>query len=121
VRADGATPAPGASVTVELPPSRGATVVQTVASGRFTLAGVPLGDVQVNVRDNLTAGVARRGPLALAQDVLDFGTIVLDDSPVAVAAVDPPEGATGVDPAQVVRVTFTDPLASAAGVQVRSG
>jgi hypothetical protein len=121
MRPDGVTPAAGANVTVELAPNRGSTIVQTLAGGRFTLGGVPLGDVAVNVRDNLTPGVARRGPLTLAQDVVDFGTIVLDDTPVTVVAVDPPDGATGVEPGQVVRVTFSDPLASAAGVQVRSG
>ena len=121
VTTDGVTPASGASVTVDLVPNRGSTIVQALTGGRFTLRGVPLGDVAVNVRDNLTAGVARRGPLTLAQDVVDFGTVVLDDTPVAVVAVDPPDGADGVEPGQVVRVTFSDPLQSAAGVQVRSG
>ena len=121
VRPDGATPALGADVTVKLTPNRGSTIVQTLGSGRFSLPGVPLGDVEVQVRDNVTAGVARRGPLTLSQDVLDFGIIPLDDTPVAVASVDPPDGATGIQPNQVVRVTFTDPLQSNAGVLLRSG
>ena len=65
VHPDG-TPAVGADVTVLLTPNRGSALVQTLANGRFTLPNVPLGDVQVQVRDNVTAGVARKGPLSLS-------------------------------------------------------
>jgi len=111
-RADGATPAAGARVTVRLDPYRGAVTLQAQSDGRFTARGVPLGAFSVLVSDPVTTGVA----LVLNQNLVgngntaDVGSIVLDDTPVSVLAVDPPDGATGIPVGRPVVLTLSDPI-----------
>ncbi len=117
-RADGTTLAAGAQVTVKLEPFRGNVALQAQGDGRFTFHGVPLGPLSMRVNDPITKGVALVKDLGLSVngEVLDVGTIVLDDSPVAVVSVDPPDGAVAVPVGTKVRLTFSDPLASVYGV-----
>jgi len=112
LRSDGVTPAAGAQVTVRLEPFRGAVTLQAQSDGRFTARGVPLGAFSVFVSDPMTTGVALvpNQNLAGNGNTADLGSIVLDDSPVSVLAVDPPDGATGVAVGKPVVFTLSDPI-----------
>ena len=123
VRSDGATPAVGAEVTVRLDGGRGSIGLQVEPDGRFVAEGVPLGRFDVAVSDPVTAGVALARGLELTAngETVDLGTVVLDDTPVEVVSVAPEDGAVGVPVDTPVMVTFSDPLASPAGVAVLHG
>ncbi|MCU1350083.1 MAG: hypothetical protein JWO56_3113, partial [Acidobacteria bacterium] len=122
-RAGGTTPAYGATVLLQLDPNRGSVSLQAASDGRFTARGVPLGALTIRVDDPLTGGIAIVHGLSVANngDTVDAGTIVLDDSPVAVLSVDPPDGAVGVEVNKPIVVTFSDPLQSANGLSVANG
>jgi PA14 domain-containing protein/chitobiase/beta-hexosaminidase-like protein/Big-like domain-containing protein/carboxypeptidase family protein len=117
LRSDGATPAAGAHVTVRLEPFRGAVTLQAQSDGRFTARGVPLGAFSVFVSDPVTTGVALvpNQNLAGNGNTADVGSIVLDDRPVSVLAVDPPDGSTGIPVGRTVVFTLSDPIQSPNG------
>jgi Big-like domain-containing protein/carboxypeptidase family protein len=123
LRSNAVTPAPGTEVTLELLPSRGSLILYTRDDGRFEIRGVPLGPLRVRARDPFTAGVALVEGKTLASNgqTLDVGDVVLDDTPVAAVAFAPPDGAAQVPITAPVTVTFTDRLASPAGVIVSDG
>jgi hypothetical protein len=123
LRANGTTPAYGATVLLQLDPNRGSVSLQAGSDGRFTARGVPLGAFTIRVDDALTGGIAIVRGLTVANngDTIDAGNIVLDDSPVAVLSVDPADGATGVEVNHPIVLTFSDPLQSAAGISVANG
>ena len=121
LRADGVTPAAGASVTLQLA-SIAQTTLQAQNDGRFTFRGATLGVFTVRVADPVTAGVARAtGSLGANGQTVDLGNLVLDDSLVQVVSVDPADGAVGVSVTQPLRLTFSDPLGSAFGFRVMRG
>jgi hypothetical protein len=120
-RKDG-TPAHGAWVEVRTP-RLGLPPRQVAEDGSFALDGVPVGPVTVMVRDPFTGGVGRRTGEVPEDDVLLVGRIDLDEDPVRVVTVNPPEGAIGVSIDQVVTLTFSDPVANAnaANLSVKDG
>ncbi len=81
--------------------------------GQFALDTVPTGAVTVTVADKLTGGVGRAGGSVPEGGELVLDPIRLDDTPIAVVAVDPADGATGVTLDQAIRVLFSDPVADA--------
>lgn len=54
-------------------------------------------------------------------EVVDLGTIVLDDTAVQVASVYPADGATDVLPTRSIRLTFSDPILSTTGITLWNG
>ena len=123
MRADGTTAAYGATVVIDLLPNRGSITVQTGNDGAFTANGVPLGTLRVRVTDPLTAGIAMTAEHMLSAngEVVDVQTLVLDDTPVAVVSIDPPDGTIGVATDKVITITFSDALASTAGITLKNG
>ncbi len=121
LRADGTTPAYGSEVTLRRP---GVFTIRATAdsAGRFQIDGAPLGALSGDARDPVSGGLALLTERTLVQngDVIDYGDIVLDDTPVSVVAFDPAPGTQNVAVNQPLRVTFSDPLASAAGVFART-
>jgi hypothetical protein len=121
LRADGATPAIGADVVLKL--AAGPQVpVQVQADGRFTATGLSLGAFTLSVTDPFTGGVGRRSDgTTVNGETRDLGSIVLDDTPIVVTSVDPPNGSTAVAIDRAIVVTFSDPLQSASGISVQKG
>ncbi len=120
-RADGVTPAYGATATLQTAALASASA-QAQPDGTFTFRGVTLGAFTVKVSDPITTGLARAGGTLTANgQSLNLGDLTLDDSPIQVLAVSPADGAVGVLVNQAVAVTFTDPLSSTGGVQVLNG
>ncbi len=120
-RADGA-PAAGATVIFLLASGRGAPSVQA-RDGSFEAEGIPLGSFDIRVEDPFSGGVGFENDLEIDFEgqILDGIVIDLDDSPVRVLEVDPPDGAIEVPTSQVVRVTFSDPVAALNGAFRVSG
>ncbi len=122
LRADGVTPAYGAAVTLNLTGTASSASTQAQADGRFSFRGVSLGAFNVRVSDPVTAGLAEAsGTTALDGEVVDLRDLILDDSPVQVLSVDPADGAVDVSGTRPITLTFSDPLAAAAGVGVLNG
>jgi hypothetical protein len=123
VRSNGTTPAIGADAILKLTPGLLQIPVQVQADGRFVASGVPLGAFTLSVKDPFTGGVALVTGRATTVngETVDLGTLVLDDTPLTVSAVDPADGSIGVAVTRAVIVTLSDPLQSAAGVSVTNG
>lgn len=123
LRSNAVAPAPGTEVTLELLPARGSLILYTRDDGSFEIRGVPLGAFRLRARDPFTAGVALVEGQNLASNgqSVDVGDVILDDTPVAVVAFSPPDGAAQVPINAPVSVTFSDRLASPAGVIVSDG
>jgi hypothetical protein len=121
-RSDGTTPAYGADVTIRRP---GVFTIRATAdpTGVFTVEGAPLGVVSGDARDAVTGGLANLPERALANngDMVDYGDVVLDDSPIGVLSLSPAPGTQNVPVNQPLEAVFSDALASAAGVYVRAG
>jgi hypothetical protein len=121
LRADGITPAYGSNVTLQLP-GGGKTTSHAQPDGSFQFRGVVLGSISVSVADPVTAGVARAtATIAANGEVVDLGTLTLDDAAVAVVNTSPADGALGIPVSQPVQVTFSDSLANTNGVRVLNG
>jgi hypothetical protein len=123
LRSDGSTPAYGADVVLQLDRNRGSVHIQAGGDGAFTARGVPLGAFTARLSDPVTTGVGVVQGLSLDANgqTLDAGTVVLDDTPVALVSVDPADGAQGVAPDGAIVVTFSDPLSSPGGIHVKDG
>ena len=121
LRADG-TPAAGTNVTLTLSGNRGAILLQALGDGRFSASGVPLGGFTARLEDPSTGGVWRAlGRSVDANlEIVDLGTLTLDDTPVAVLSIEPVDGAAGIQPNRIVRLTFSDPLASTTGISIKT-
>lgn len=118
VRSNGTTPAVGASVTVRAQANFSATtMVQALADGIFTATGVPLGTYTVNVHDVTSNGYAQHtgAVLATSQETVDVGTVVLDDTGLAVVSYAPADQSVNVPLNTPIVVQFTDPLPSGNG------
>lgn len=111
MRSDGTTFAYGTDVTVQLS-AGGAVNLQAQENGEFEAVGIPLGALTVRAHDPITDGYALRTGLALETNgqVLDLGTITLDDSRISVVSIQPTNEATGVGVFQPITVTFSDPV-----------
>jgi hypothetical protein len=117
VRRADLAPAAGANVLFLLSGGRGVLSTQTGDDGTFDVEGIPLGSFDLRVEDPFTGGVGFANGLEISfeGEFLDGLTIDLDDSPVRVLTVDPPDGALDVPTNQVVRITFSDPVAALNG------
>ncbi len=122
LRSDGTTPAYGAEVWLR---RAGAFATRAVAdtAGVFVLQGVPLGAAAGDVRDPVSGGLALLEERTLTSngELIDYGDVLLDDTPVRVVSLEPQSGAQNVPVQQPLRVTFSDALASAVGVVARVG
>jgi len=81
LRADGATPAVGAEVTIRM--QKGSSIkIQAQVDGRFTAAGVPLGAFSVRVHDELSSGIGLLEGLKLTdnEETVNVGVIVLNEA-----------------------------------------
>src|SRR4029079_16029362 len=107
-------------VTVRLDPFRGAVTLQAQSNGRFTARGVPLGAFSVLVSDPVTTGAAllTSQNLAANGNTADVGSIVLDDTPVSVLAVDPPDGSTGVPVGRSIVFRLFEPIHTATATYI---
>ncbi|HEX4603250.1 MAG TPA: Ig-like domain-containing protein, partial [Candidatus Angelobacter sp.] len=116
-RSDGVSPAAGATVTLTLDRG-GAVVVQSQTDGTFTARGIPLGGFTVRINDPVSTGQAlvQGASITANGQTFDLGRIVLNDSPLAVVSFDPADGATGVPTNQPIRIAFSNPLQSLAGI-----
>ena len=123
LRPDGKTPAYGASVTVDLDQGRGSLTTQAQSDGTFALNGVPLGAFTLRINDPLTSGLGlvQGRSLDTNLQILSLGTIVLDDTPIAVVSVSPSDGAAQVAVDQPVVIVFSERVQSFAGVTVSNG
>ncbi|HKY21469.1 MAG TPA: carboxypeptidase regulatory-like domain-containing protein, partial [Vicinamibacterales bacterium] len=122
LRAGGTAPAPGTELKIEM--TNGPSVLLFAETdGSFTALGVPLGSFTLRANDPFTTGVALVTGRAVVTnlELVDLGTIVLDDSANTVVSVDPLDGATGIALNRPVRLTFTDPLGSTGGIRVLNG
>ncbi len=115
VGSDGARPA--ASAVVEIAGTSERTgapfrrYFRTGQDGAFAFDGLPVGPFRIAVSEVGGRGVAAaEGALPAAGEVTDVGTLVLDDRALAVEAVDPSDGAAGVDLGAAVAVRFTAPV-----------
>ncbi|HZI75109.1 MAG TPA: carboxypeptidase-like regulatory domain-containing protein, partial [Gemmatimonadales bacterium] len=84
LRSDGVTPAAGANVTLALDRG-GSVVVQAQTDGTFTANGLPLGGFTARVNDPVTTGQAllQGRNIAANGQIVDLGSIVLNDTPMA--------------------------------------
>jgi hypothetical protein len=121
LRSDGVTPAAGANVTLALDRG-GSVVVQAQTDGTFTANGLPLGGFTARVNDPVTTGQALLQGQNIASNgqIVDLGSIVLNDTPMAVLSIDPADGSTGVPVTQNIKIAFTDPLQSLSGISFTS-
>ena len=120
-RSDGVTAAAGANVTLTL--SRGGSiVVQAQTDGTFSANGLPLGGFTVRINDPVTTGQAlvQGQSIDTNGELINLGSIVLNDTPMAVVSIDPGDGSTGVPVTQSIKIAFTDPLQSLAGISFTS-
>ncbi|MBV8856458.1 MAG: carboxypeptidase regulatory-like domain-containing protein, partial [Acidobacteria bacterium] len=108
-------PVAGADVTLTLYRQTGGTLffyAHSDSQGAFAFESIPLGTASVAVSDTTTGGVARASNLALAANaqVIDFGDIRLDATPVRVESVTPADGTGNVSPSNAaVTVNFSEP------------
>ncbi|TAK03476.1 MAG: hypothetical protein EPO39_11995, partial [Candidatus Manganitrophaceae bacterium] len=104
---DGLTVAAGAIVTLK---GTNFTLAQeTDAQGAFHFDGIPLGALTVDLQDPFGKGVYHlAGSLTQNGQTLDFGTIVLDDQAISVAAVDPVDGSVNIPLTPSIQISFSE-------------
>jgi hypothetical protein len=121
-RSDGTTPAVGTTVTLRTVSSV-LTTAPVVSDGTFSLSGVPLGTFSLSLFDILSNGYAAVPTVQLVTNgqLVDVGTLLLDDSAVTVSSIVPADGAIDVSPATPVVVTFSDAIQSANAVAIVNG
>jgi hypothetical protein len=109
--------ASGANVYLLLSGGRGVPSTEAEGDGTFELPGIPVGSFDIRVVDPFTGGVGLMTDLEVRfeGEIVEGIVLDLDDSPVRVVDVDPPDGAVDVPTNHVVRVTFSDPVAALNG------
>jgi hypothetical protein len=123
LRSDKLTPAFGTEITLQLLPGGGRLVLYAQDDGRFSIPGVPLGSFSLGFLDSLSGGVAlvQGRSLSTSGETANVGDVILDDTPVAVVSISPPNGAQQVPVSQPIQILFSDPLASTNGIQLSAG
>src|SRR5205807_2138664 len=118
LRSDGATPAAGANVTLQLDHG-GSVIVQAQTDGTFSAKGLPLDGISIRINDPVSTGQAVLNGLSLTTNgqSLDTGTTILNDTPMAAASFDPADGATQIPANQTIKVAFTNALQSLNGIR----
>ena len=104
---DGTTPATGAIVAIQ----GGSTRLSQLADGDgvFLFEGLPLSAYTISILDPVTNGVAgRTAALDTNGQMIDLGTIVLDDDAPSIVSTEPSEDAVGEDPADSITIIFSE-------------
>ncbi len=111
--ADGATPATGALAVLQR--SGRTYTVTTDPDGTFSFPSIPLGSFTLDFQESFGPGTLRVfGTIAADGQVVDLGTLVLDDADPQLIEILPASGAIAVPVEQVVRVRFSEPIDTAA-------
>ncbi len=111
--ADGATPATEALAVVRIA-SRTYTT-QADSTGFFRFPAVPLGSFTLDFQEHLGPGVRRvTGTVTANGQVVDLGTVVLDDRDPEVSSISPTAGTVEVGVGAVAVVRFSEPIDTAA-------
>ena len=122
VKTDGSTAA--ANVVVSVSGAGFLFTDLTDAEGAFRFDGIPLGDFSFLADDPATsAGAVAFGAIGANGEEDDLGTLVLDDTPIAVASISP-DGTAPAPPDTLIVIRFTDPVEPQSlfgRVAVRSG
>ena len=109
--ADGITPSRGGGIRL----ATNSIVLTgiTDSNGQYTFNCIPVPCmISLYVEDAAGLGIGKaRGELTRNGEVLDLGTIVLDDKPIFVTVVNPASGAVNVPVNPVLRVLFSEPAA----------
>lgn len=95
-RADGTTPAYGAEVSLYRPGTQVGFRATAAVDGTFVIRGVSLGAIRGQVRDPVTGGIAVLPERSVATngEVVDYGTIVLDDQAPRLTFLEPAPGSS---------------------------
>ncbi len=113
-RADGVTAAQGALVTLSGRNFKGASITlyaEVAADAFFSVDNVPLGDFTISVYDSATAGTgSTQGTLTTQSEIVDIGSITLDDSPPQVIGIVPTHGSTQVERTTLITIKFSEPV-----------
>src|SRR5205823_14449186 len=106
-RSDGVTPAAGSNASISL--SNGSVLVQAQTDGTFIAHGIPMGGFSIRINDPVTTGQALLSGLSLTTNgqIFDTGNVILNDTPMSVASIDPADGSTGVPVTQSIKIAFT--------------
>jgi len=107
--ADGVTPSRGGGMRLTTNTGRVLTGI-TDSNGQYTFSSIPVPcNVSLYVEDAAGVGIGRAiGVLSQNEQVLDLGTIVLDDKPVSIISVNPASGSVSVPTNQVIKVVFSE-------------
>ena len=107
--ADGVTPAANAVVALA---TNGRTLTSvTDETGAFAFVSVPLGGFTLTVQESFGPGTrVIGGTLATNGQVIDLGTIVLDDKDPSVVEITPVAGAVDVALTTPILITFSEPI-----------
>src|SRR5271157_690232 len=113
---DGSTPAIAAAVTVQTP--EGPVLVETQTDGTFTVQGVPLGSFSILIYDSFTNGygMVSAGSITSNGQVVNIGTVVLDNTTLAVVSTTPAAGSINVPTNQPITIVFNDAIAGLNGI-----
>ena len=80
------------------------------AEGTFSFMNIPLCSFTINFEDPSGPAINKvSGALTVNGQMVDVGTIVLDDKPIAVVQVDPAAGMVDVPVTQSIRISFRSP------------
>lgn len=108
--ADGVTPAVDALVVLD----RTSTDLRafTDDTGQFAFPAVPMGSFTVIVVERFGPGTrtVRGGQMSTSGQVIELGTLVLDDRDPAVEAITPSNGTTDLPTSTTIRLDFSEPL-----------
>ena len=111
VLADGVTPAEGAIISVWVDAWSKYFLTTADEEGAFELAGLPMSAVTLAVQEYFGPGtITRFSSLTSDGQVLDFGTLVLDDRDPFVVSIEPASGSRDVSESASATVTFSEPI-----------
>ena len=108
--ADGVTPSRGGGIRISTSTGRTLTGI-TDTNGQYIFSNLPAPcTISLYVEDIAGIGIGRAiGVLDHNGQLLDLGTIILDDKPIYVTSVDPAVGSVNVPITQAMRVLFSEP------------
>ena len=111
--ADGVTPSRGGGIRLTAATTSMVLTGITDSNGQYIFSNIPVPDtISLYFEDAAGVGIGRaHGTLSQNGEVLDLGTITLDDKPIFVTAVNPASGAGTVPVNQELRVLFSEPAA----------
>lgn len=110
---DGTTPAAGALVVASI--NSHTYTVTSDAAGFFRFPSLPLGTVRLDVQEFEGPGTRLLfRSLGSQGEVIDVGTVVLDDADPRVLAITPADGTIGVGPSAQLVIHFSEPIKTSA-------